>query len=298
MKKVLITGAGSYIGTNFENWIKDHSDTIITETQDMQDPAWRNRDFSGFDAVFHVAGIAHADVGKATEEQKALYYRVNTDLAIECAKKAKAQGVGQFVFMSSMIVYGRQEHITGDTKPKPENFYGDSKWQADQGIRKLADDDFKVTVLRPPMIYGRNSKGNYPVLAKMAKKLPIFPKVNNLRSVLYIDNLCEFVRQVIEQERGGIFFPQNSEPMNTGRLVKEIAEVHGHRIWVSRILTPAVWVGKMIPGKIGGMCRKAFGSSYYDPIMSKYDFPYVVYTERESIELTEKSLQAAERRVY
>lgn len=288
MKKVLITGAESYIGTNFENWIKEHSDTACTETIDMKDPTWRDRDFSGFDAVFHVAGIAHADVGKATEEQKALYYQINTDLAIECAKKAKVQGVGQFVFMSSMIVYGRQEHITRDTEPAPENFYGDSKWKADQGIRELADDTFKVAVLRPPMIYGKDSKGNYPVLSKMARRLPAFPRVNNLRSVLYIGNLCEFVRKVIEEEKSGIFFPQNSELMNTGRFVKEIAEAHGHRIWVSRIFAPAVWIGKKIPGKIGGMCRKAFGSSYYDLNMSEYDFSYVLYTERESIELTER----------
>ena len=288
MKNVLITGAGSYIGTNFENWVKEHSNMILTETVDMRDPAWRDRDFSGFDAVFHVAGIAHADVGRATEEQKALYYQVNTELAIECAQKAKNQGVGQFIFMSSMIVYGRQEHITRDTEPAPENFYGDSKWKADQGIRELADDTFKVAVLRPPMIYGKGSKGNYPVLSKMARKLPVFPRVNNRRSVLYIGNLCEFVRKVIEEEKSGIFFPQNGELMNTGRLVKEIAEVHGHRIWVSRVFAPAVWIGKKIPGKIGGMCRKAFGSSYYDPEMSEYDFPYVLYTERESIELTEK----------
>lgn len=288
MKKVLITGAGSYIGTSFENWIKAHSDSIITETVDMKAPSWREKDFHGYDAVFHVAGIAHADVGRATEEQKALYYQVNTDLAIECAKKAKAEDVRQFIFMSSMIIYGAQEHITAETVPKPENFYGDSKWKADCGVRELVDDNFKVVVLRPPMIYGKGSKGNYPVLAKLARKLPFFPKVHNLRSALYIGNLCEFVRLVIEGEKSGIFFPQNSELLNTSELVREIAKVQEHRIWVSAVFAPAVWVGKCMPGKMGGMCRKAFGSSYYDPEMSEYDFRYTLYTLGESIELTEK----------
>ena len=288
MKKVLITGEGSYIGTSFENWIKDHSDSIVTETVDMKALSWREKDFGRYDAVFHVAGIAHADVGKATEEQKALYYRVNTDLAVECARKAKAEGVRQFIFMSSMIIYGRQEHITVETSPKPENFYGDSKWKADCGVRELADEGFKVVVLRPPMIYGKDSKGNYPLLSKMAGKLPFFPKVNNRRSALYIGNLCEFVRLVIEEEKSGIYFPQNRELFNTSELIREIAKVQGHRIWVSMLFAPAVWVGKCMPGRIGGMCRKAFGSSYYDPEMSEYDFPYVLYTLGESVELTEK----------
>lgn len=288
MKKVLITGAESYIGTAFESWIKNHSDSIVTETVDMKDASWREKSFQGYDAVFHVAGIAHADVGRATKEQKALYYQVNTDLAIECARKAKDQGVGQFVFMSSMIVYGSQEYITMETVPRPENFYGDSKWKADCGVRKLADENFKVAVLRPPMIYGKGSKGNYPLLAKMAGKLPFFPKVNNRRSALYIGNLCEFVRLVIEGEKDGIFFPQNSELLNTSELVREIARVRGRRIWVSKVFAPAVWIGKRIPGKIGGMCRKAFGNFYYDPAMSEYDFRYILYTLRESVELTEE----------
>lgn len=288
MKKVLITGAGSFVGTAFENWIKDHSDSIVTETLDMKDPAWRHKDFHGYDAVFHVAGIAHADVGRVTEEQKALYYQVNTDLTIECARKAKAEGVGQFIFMSSMIIYGTQKYITTETAPKPENFYGDSKWRADCGVRELEDETFKVVVLRPPMIYGKGSKGNYPVLAKLAGKMPVFPKVHNLRSALYIGNLCEFVRLVIEEEKSGIYFPQNKEYLNTSKLVREIAKIHGHRIWVSAVFAPAVWIGKCMPGKIGGMCRKAFGSNYYDQTMSEYDFCYTLYTLRESIELTEK----------
>ena len=106
MKKVLITGAGSYIGTSFDAWNEEHGPLFTIDTLDMKTDAWRDYDFHGYDAVFHVAGIAHADVGNATEEQKALYYKVNTDLTIACAEKAKADGVGQFLLMSSMIVYG------------------------------------------------------------------------------------------------------------------------------------------------------------------------------------------------
>ena len=171
VKHILITGAKSYIGQSFEEWaIQYYSEYFQIDTIDMIDGSWRKKDFSSYDVVFHVAGIAHADVGKVSEERKAFYYKINRDLAIEVAQKAQNSGVKQFVFMSSMIIYGasaglgRKKVITQKTQPKPANFYGDSKWQADQGVRDLDNTEFHVAVLRPPMIYGKGSKGNYPVL--------------------------------------------------------------------------------------------------------------------------------------
>ncbi len=294
MKRVLITGANSYIGVSFEQYANKHypSDLLI-ETIDMIYGDWRDKDFSIYDAVFHVAGIAHADVGNVSEEVKAKYYAVNTDLAIETAKKAKEQGVNQFIFMSSAIVYGdsapygKTKRITAETEPQPANCYGDSKWRADKGVRELSDDNFMVTVLRPPMIYGKGSKGNYPTLSKMAKKLPIFPDVNNERSMLYIDNLCEFLCLVIIRGEGGVFFPQNSEYSKTSEIVKTIAQVSGHKIAVSRAWNWTVALASKLPGKISGLANKAFGSMSYDQSMSKYDFEYIVADLRTSIERTE-----------
>ena len=218
MKRVLITGANSYIGVSFENYVHEHySSELSIDTVDMIDGIWKEKDFSLYDVVYHVAGIAHADVGNVSDEVKAKYYAINTELAIETAKKAKADGVKQFVFMSSAIVYGdsapygKAKRITADTEPQPANFYGDSKWRADKGVRELADEGFTATVLRTPMIYGKNSKGNYLTLAKMAKKLPIFPDVQNERSILYIENLCEFLCQVMIRGEDGVFWPQNAE---------------------------------------------------------------------------------------
>lgn len=283
-KKVLITGAGSYIGESFESYAKEHyADNFEIDTLDMIDEGWKNKDFRGYDIVYHVAGIAHADVGNVSEETKQKYYAVNTDLAIDTAKKAKEAGVQLFVFMSSMIVYGdsapygKQKMITAETKPEPANFYGDSKWQADKGVRALANADFKVAVLRPPMIYGKGSKGNYPTLAKMAKKLPIFPNVENQRSMLYIENLCEFLCRIflvdaeVYSEHGNLFFPQNAQYTRTSEMVKLIAEAAGHRIVVSKVLAPMVFLAGKVPGKVGGMVDKAFGSNCYARDMSEYD---------------------------
>ena len=276
-KKVLITGAGSYIGESFERWAKGHYPANVTiDTLDMLGEGWRDKDFSPYDTVFHVAGIAHADVGKVSEEEKKKYYAVNTDLAIETAGKAKAEGVRQFILMSSMIIYGdsapdgKEKVIGGDTLPAPANFYGDSKWQADKGVRALADGRFRVAVLRPPMIYGEGSKGNYPVLVKLAKRLPVFPDVENRRSMLYIDNLCEFLCKLVLSGEGGIYFPQNREYTKTSEMVREIAEASGKKIWVTKLLNPAVWIGRHIPGKISGLVDKAFGSCAYSQELSRY----------------------------
>lgn len=294
MKKVLITGANSYIGTCFERYADEHyGSELSTTTVDMIDGSWREKDFSSFDIVYHVAGIAHNHVGNVSEEAKAKYYAINTDLAIETAKKAKESGVGQFVFMSSAIIYGdsasygKRKVITGDTEPSPSNFYGDSKWQADKGIRELGEKSFLVTTIRPPMIYGKGSRGNYPTLARMAGKLPFFPDIKNERSMLYIENLCEFLCQVMIRGEDGIFFPQNTEYVSTSEMVKMIAKVKGHRILVSRVWNWAVALAAHIPGKPAELVKKAFGNLVYDQSMSRYGFQYRMIDLEESIERTE-----------
>lgn len=288
-KRILITGANSYVGMAVEKWLVQFGDRYKIDTLDMLEDAWKYTDFSKYDVVYHVAGIAHADVGKVTEEQKQLYYKINTELTLEVAKKAKEAGVKQFIFMSSMIVYSgcNEKIITKQTEPKPLNFYGDSKWQADQQLQKLNSETFKVVVLRPPMIYGKDSKGNYPELAKLASKLPIFPIVKNRRSMLHIDNLCQFVKLMIDNKESGVFFPQNAEYTNTSDMVQMIANVKGHCIIMVPGMNWAVKLLALVPGKIGGLATKAFGDSAYEMNMSEYKEEYRVNSLMKSIYLTE-----------
>lgn len=299
MKKILITGANSYIGTSVEKWLllqnqEAGRESYGIDTLDMQETDWRKCDFSQYDTIFHVAGIAHADIGKVSEETKALYYRVNTELTAETAAKAKREGAGQFIFMSSIIVYGdsapvgRTKRIHADTVPNPSNFYGDSKWQAEQRILPMAEENFAVAVLRPPMIYGKGSRGNYPLLAKLAGKVPVFPDIHNERSMLHIDNLCAFIQKLMDGGQGGIFFPQNDAYVTTAEMVREIARVRGKKVRLWKLLNPLVYLAAGIPGKIGGMANKAFGSITYDREMSEKEITgYQVRSLKESIEQTE-----------
>lgn len=283
MKRVLITGANSYIGISVENWLSEFPEDFEVYTLDMQNPNWRKFDFSSFDIVFHVAGIAHFS---KDESKKDLYYQVNTQLTKEVAIFAKARFVKQFIFMSSIIVYGdssEQEcNITDETSPSPSDFYGDSKWQAEIHLQKIADSQFKVAIIRPPMIYGKNSKGNYRRLANLARKLPVFPNFPNKRSMLHIDNLCEFIKQIILGEKSGIFFPQNKEYVSTVQLVEEIAEYHGHKIYTTKIAN--FLIQKLF---FNDNIKKLFGNLTYDKRMSVYDFEYQIRDFQKSIQLTE-----------
>ncbi|MPM49244.1 N-acetyl-alpha-D-glucosaminyl-diphospho-ditrans,octacis-undecaprenol 4-epimerase [bioreactor metagenome] len=293
MKKILITGADSYIGSSFESWLSHWPDSYRVDTVGTRDGKWKDKDFSDYDVVFHVAGIAHQDT-KADQED--LYYRINRDLTIAVAEKAKREGVKQFIFMSSMIVYGASSRVgevkvvDRETIPEPINFYGNSKLLAEQGILPLQGDSFNVVVLRPPMIYGKGSKGNYPLLAKFAKAAPLFPDISNQRSMLHIDNLTEFIRLMIDNEDYGIFFPQNKEYVTISEMVRMIADVHNRSIHLTKIFNPIL---RLLSPRVN-VINKVFGSLCYTKDISEYKVDYRIRDLEQSIKETESLLQTGE----
>ena len=288
MKNILITGANSYVGTSFEKWLSQWPDKYRVDTIDMIDGTWREKSFKGYDAVFHVAGIAHK---KETKANAHLYYEVNRDMAIETAKKAKADGVPQFIFMSSMSVYGMETGvITRDTVPMPKTHYGKSKLGAEEGIDRLSDKSFHVAILRPPMIYGKGCKGNYQKLSKLARITPVFPDFENKRSMIYIDNLSEYVRNLFEKSMNRVCLlclPQNYEYVCTKELVSKIAEAHGKSVNFAKTFSP------ILRGLIGtnNSITKLFGNLYYDSTLDLCN----TFSFDESIRMTEMTLSDIDR---
>lgn len=276
MKKILITGANSYIGTSFEKYIKDnYPDDYIVDTVDMIDGTWREKSFVGYDSVFHVAGIAHQ---KETKKNAYLYYEVNRDLAIEVAIKSKSDGVGQFIFLSSMSVYGMDTGvITKETKPNPKSHYGKSKWEAEQKISELNDDKFKVCVLRPPMVYGKGCKGNFQTVVKIVKKSPIFPKVKNQRSMIYIDNLSSFVEMCVSNTLSGTFIPQNKAFISTETMARVISDTLRKKIYFSGL----VGLGVCFLRLFHPTAKKAFGSLIY--LKDDVECDYCIVSNNKSL---------------
>ena len=290
MKRILITGAGSYVGESVRKYmLATAPGEFEIDAVDTMNDAWRKADFTQYDVVYHVAGIAHVN---ADPKMEPLYYKVNRDLTIEVAKTAKEAGVGQFIFMSSQIVFHesqslKTEVLTKDTKENPNGFYGDSKLQAEKGLHELETDAFKVCILRPCMIYGPNAKGNFPRLARLASKVPVFPCWHNKRSMLFIDNLAEFVKQVVLRELSGTYYPQNREQADTVEIIRFFAKEAGHKVWITRLLNPFVWLGSFVLQPI----NKMFATYYYDPKMSKVGFDYQLVSFEDSLKRVAESLK-------
>lgn len=286
MKKVLITGKNSYIGESIRDWLVMWPEKFQVSEVCVIGDAWRQNSFAGYDAVFHVAGIAHVSTDPKMEEE---YYRVNRDLAIEVAKQAKTDGVQQFIFMSSIIVYGevKEGEITSDTIPNPENFYGKSKLQAEDGILELEDETFGVVILRPPMVYGKGSKGNYQKLAKLARHTPVFPNYNNKRSMIHLKNLCEFVRLILENKERGIFYPQDLEYVKTSDMVFQIGAIHKKKILLFKWFNPLI---DLLKSRVVTV-NKVFGDLYYSKNLSYYKDQYQILDLKTALIETEGGVE-------
>jgi len=275
---VLIAGANSYIGDAAHARLSaaGHAVTVL----DMLGDGWRKTDFTPFDTVFHVAGIAHL---KEKRTNKDLYFSVNAELPVAVARRARESGCKQFIFMSSMSVYAGHGtgHITAGTPCKPGGYYGQSKLQADLALQQMDSERFRVAVLRPPMVFGKGCKGNFPRLVKLARTLPVFPAIRNARSMLHMDNLCELVRLIVETNASGLFFPQNAEYFCTSDLAARIAEASGKKLRTTRLCNGPVWLLRPFLPPL----RKLFGNLTYGQEMSDhFEGRYRVVDNRKSIE--------------
>lgn len=257
--RVMVVGSG-YIGKNFATYAATREFSV-----DMVDSreGWVQKDFAGYDSVIFAAGISHR---KQTVENKHLYFAVNRDLALAVAEKAKKAKVRQFVYLSSMAVYGKKEgEISANTKTVPRNndYYGASKLQAENALKNLQGSEFTVARIRPPMVYGENCSGKYAQLFKIANRLPIVPNNNNKRSMIYIDNLSEFLCKVIVCHAGGVFCPQNKKYGNTAELIKQIRRQHGKKTVIFGACVLLRLFMAILPP-----VKTAYGSLYYSKDIS------------------------------
>lgn len=284
MKNILILGEHSYIGRNIYNWLRKSPQCYNVMISGTRDYIWKLADWENLDVVIDCAGVAH--INHITEDMRELFYGVNRDLTIKIAKHAKKHGVKQFILFSSMNVYGDYcENISNLEDVHPTSFYGDSKLQGDLEVQTLSDETFRVAVVRPPFVYGKGCTGNYKSISKIAKLTPIFPNYRNRKSMIYIENLCEFIRLLVDSGEKGIYAPQNRELVSTTDLVRGISEKNKHHVYFTNLFNWAIPLGIYL----ARMIRRGFADDCYNIELSNYwDWKYNIVDFRTSIEKTEK----------
>lgn len=283
---VLIIGKNSYIGNHIDDWLTQFGHN--TEQLDVLTDTWQSFDYSSFDVLVHVAGIVHQP--QCTDWN--LYKKVNTDMPFEIAQKAKAQGVRQFVYFSTMGVYKVSKELFPSIVDENtqlledgNSMYGKSKLLAERKLNTLHDDTFNVSIVRPPSVYGKDCKGGYiSGFTKIAKMMPIIPRAyeNVRQSFIYIDNLSECVRIIIENKLTGVFCPQDDETPNANRLLSVIRYSLGKKYYSSKILGFFLKAFCFI-----SLVKKAYGGIEYDRSLSNIPgFDYIIVPFEEGIKRT------------
>lgn len=276
MKNILITGENSYIGKALETWLMREPGDYKVSCVKVKEEAWKTICFHDFDVVVHTAAAVHI---KESKKNQLYFYEINRDLTAALAEEAKARGVEHFIFLSSMAVYGMNKgFITRETLPLPNTDYGASKLEGENFLRRLQSEDFQVSIVRSPLVYGEGCKGKYRKLSRLVKILPIFPKMDNLRSMIHIDNLTEFIKQIIDNQNADerdkkageseIYFPQNREYVNISKLVHGIAKTNGREIKMPQVFNGIIRKIKL------PVIERLFFDLQYDMEMSDYKFDY------------------------
>lgn len=282
-KTLMITGASGFIGSNFIERYKDKYNIIPVDLLKIKP---EEIDFRGVDTVLHLAALVHQMKGAPREK----YFEVNTELTRRVAEEAKKQGVRHFVFYSTVKVYGYDGDLYNhnlilneESECKPMNDpYGESKWEAEKILRRLEDDNFKIGIIRPPMVYGKGVKGNMESLIKLVKMLPILPfnYDKNRRSLVNIENLMYLTALVIDKEASGVFLPLDEKNISLKEIVEGIEKAYNLKRINIPMIQPIFWLLTKLKPNI--MVR-LFGTLQFDNKLTREKLGYIPklkYVER------------------
>ncbi len=269
MTKVLITGANSFVGANFRKFsqYKDIEEISLYEIRP------EDIDFGKFDIVLHLAAIVHQS--KKIPESE--YFDVNRDLCLRVAGYAKKAGIKQFVFLSTVKVYGEFVPKFGlcneNSKCIPDDAYGKSKYEAELGLKKMEDDNFTVSIIRTPLVYGEGVKANMLSIVKLVDSFSFLPfgEINNKRIVTYIENLLVFIDQIIEKRASGIVIAKDENAISTTELVNYLSEFLNKKVALFKLPQIIIKFGTFL---FPGIFDKLYGSLEFDNSKTKNELNY------------------------
>jgi nucleoside-diphosphate-sugar epimerase len=232
MKKLLLTGARGFIGSYFQ---KKYAHKYEIQTFSFLKDDIETLHVKGVETVIHLSALVH-QMGGASDEA---YERINVEQTLQLARKAKENQVKQFIFMSTVKVYGEESDVayTEASPCHPEDAYGRSKLKAEQELQALVDEDFTVSIIRTPIVYGRGVKANMQNLMKLVDSMPLLPLrgIDNKRSFVYIGNVCALLDSLIEQEQKGVFLASDDAPLSTTALIQELAKAKKKKLFLIQL---------------------------------------------------------------
>jgi UDP-glucose 4-epimerase len=244
---VLVTGASGFVGRHVspilaqDGWnVRSvvrrparHENEVVVGSIGP-DTDWRTA-LAGVDAIVHLAARVHHP---GEEHAEKLYRDVNIDGTLKLARSAIEAGVKQFIFVSTVLVYGSSNDgrspFSEDDIPIPRGVYGASKVEAEVGLKSLAQNhDMDVTIIRPPLVYGSGAKGNFASLARAVKLgLPLpFAAIRNNRAFVSVQNLASFISWSLSNpgRKFDVFHIADDEQVSTPEFVRRLARAAGGR---------------------------------------------------------------------
>ncbi len=282
--KILIIGSDSFIAQRFVSSLKDTTDVKCISRINSSSPNEKiypdlfsipDNEFINSEIVFNFAAIVH----RPEIKDENIYDEVNCKLTILNAQKAKKAGVKLFIQMSTIAVYGNASEISIQTPSNPQNPYGISKLKADEALLAMQDENFKVAIIRPPMVYGGGrAPGNMMRLIKLGDKaIPLpFKGIDNKRDFINVNNLIQYFAIIAEKQLPGIHLISDQEPVSTEYLLRIISKYIGRKIPLFKI--PELGLNllkKLWPNEFDKL---------YGTLRIETNFPYANLTKKYSVE--------------
>lgn len=267
--KILVTGANGFIGSALCPYLSSQGHAVVPvvrrpcglsgEHLVIDDASW-NAAIVGCDSVVHLAGCSNV-IHKHSSDTLQFLRTANVDVSLALARRSAAAGVRRFVYMSTIKVNGECTapglRFRPDDVPAPEDPYGISKWEAEQGLRAIAQETgMELVIVRPPMVYGPGVKGNFATLIKCVKKgLPLpLGAVHNQRSLMGLDNLLSFTslctdRTASPAAANQIFLVSDGHDVSTTELLRAIAQAYGQKVCLIPVPVALMRIGAGALGK-------------------------------------------------
>ena len=208
-------------------------------------------------AVIHTAARVHI-MKDSVADPLTEYRKVNVDGTLNLARQSAAAGVKRFIFISSIKVNGEQTPpglaFQSESEARPEDPYSLSKWEAEQGLQRIAKDTgMEVVIIRPPLVYGPGMKGNLASLIRLVGKgLPLpLGAIKNQRSMVALDNLVDLIITCVDHPDAAnqVFLASDGQDLSTTELLQGLARAMGRpsRLWP--ISVPVLSLAASVLGK-------------------------------------------------